>query len=263
MERRELMTLVAAVCIAAAGVGFGLRAAGCLSRPAPIPATPADTQSMQRLEAIEDFLQPTTPEERASAAKAVAQQAAAILQSPSFVRPPGEPVRRTQNEAALLRLVEARVRLLLDPDYDAYVRHVGEVMGRDGTAVLSGTMFEDKKLWTSFASAFQSAGIAPEAVVVLAGPEHLQPDSLMGGHRTTLEDTGIYGSKAVVDAGGEVRDLVVPMLFFRQPGSEPAVLTVFITLSFVWDATRSRWLPFKAGVHDPSGVADYLPVPWI
>jgi len=257
-DRRTIVTVLA--CLFAAGaVGY---AVVVLWGPSAGPSQPdplADTAGVARLEAIESFVAADTPSDATRIADGIVERVDASLDE---ARNEGAHV---PNESQLRVLVHERVRLTLDPEYDAYVRHVGDLLGHDGASALEGTMFGDPKLWAAFAQPNLQAEIAIDPVrAALEQGALSQDEGMAGGQRTSITDPGIYGSVALAEGGADRVDVEIPMMLPpTHDGPDASIMLVVVTMSFVYDPSRGVWLPYKTSTHDPTGTHTGLAAMWI
>ena len=254
--------LVFAICFAVAGIVFvtsRVMSGGAGKSVKDQTGIVPNTQLVAELDSVESFIEPTNPEECSRISEQLTTQA--FLAFSLEQEQDGKPIK---NERQLRQLIQDRIRLILDPDYNSYIHHLGDLLEMDGREALHGTMFADEKLWDVFSSSYKHAGIAIDTTRVTRdlGSVTLGED-LAGGRQTTFGDPGVYGSKFVAERGGETFSVVIPMML--PPQNEPGakLMVVFATLSFVWDDSRSKWIPYRTAVHDPSGTSGALPPLWM
>ncbi len=218
-----------------------------------------NTVAIAELDMIDSFIEPSTPEEGNQVAEQLADRA---LSTPGLLQ--STDGRSLPNEQQLRQLVIDRVSLMFNPDYDVYVTQVGELLGRDGHEALQGTMFEDSKLWLVFADTYDYAGVAIETTraTLDLGSVTLGED-LWGGRQTTFGDPGVYGSNRLVEQGSTVFNIGIPVMLPPDNTPTSKIKVLYATLSFVWDPSRNKWIPYRTAVYDPTGTLGALPVLWM
>ena len=255
--RRVLAGLFAVGAVVFAIIMIGLPT-GSRSGSGSSAASP-DEAGVARLEALDAFAAADTPSDAARIADEIVERVGASLDE---ARDEGAYV---PYESQLRELIRERVRLTLDPDYDAYVRHVGELLGRDGASALEGTMFEDEKLWRGFAQPSREVQIAidPARAMIERGDQFVG-EGMAGGQRTLITDPGIYGAVALAESGAPRVDVEIPMMLIpTHDGADASGMVVFVTMRFVLDASRGVWLPYQTVTSDPTGTYEQMGAMWI
>ncbi len=259
MIQKHKWMVVPAGLFAAGGVVFVLNKANLGPSKSNHSTVVVNTIGADELDSIDLFIEPATSEECSEIAKQVADRA---LATPGLSQSARN--HSLRNEQQLRRLIEERVRIMLNPEYEAYVRQIGGLFGIDGREALRGTMFEDEQLWRGFASAYKDAGIAVDATRATLDFDSVTiGKSLWGGRQTTFGDPGIYGSKPIVDDGGEVVSVSIPIMIPPSEATGQKIMVVYITLSFVFSESNGKWIPYRTAVYDPTGALGALPVLWI
>lgn len=211
------------------------------------------------LDAVDIFVEPATPEEGRQVAVDVVDRAFRSDRLADSLGTAGLP-----NESQLRALIQARIELMYNPDYEVYVDQVGELMSTEGREALKGSFFEEEQMWHAYANHYRSAGAAIESVQATVDFESVTVGAgLMGGRQTTYTDDTVYGSQNAADRGGMVFSVDLPVML--PPGNEPdaQIMVLYATLSFVWDSSRSRWLPYRTAVLDPIGNQGPLILLWM
>ena len=72
---------------------------------------------------------------------------------------------------------------------------------------------------------------------------------------------GIYSDVDADVVGKTVFDVVVPVRLRSPITSEE--FDAMLVLSFAWIAEAERWVPWRAGVYDPSASVSPLIAPWL
>jgi len=211
-----------------------------------------------RLESIDTFDRIESPEHAARIGQRIADGSLSQLSN-------ADEGADVPYESQLRELIRERVRLTLDPDYDAYVRHVGELLGRDGASALQGTLFGDPKMWSAFAEPNRQAHVAIDSARATLGYGALSlGEGMAGGRQTSMTDPEIYGAKALAESGAPRVDVEIPMMLPpTHDGPDASVMVVFVTMRFVLDASRGVWLPYQTVTSDPTGTYEQMAAMWI
>ena len=88
-------------------------------------------------------------------------------------------------------------------------------------------------------------------------------DGLWGGRQTQFGDPGVYGANQLVESGATVFNIGIPVMIPPENKPDAKIMVLFATLSFVWDQSRNKWLPYRTAVYDPSGTLGALPALWM
>lgn len=248
-----------AAIFSAVGLVFMLTRIDFGSRNSGSASIEINERAIAELESIEAFIDPSDPEQGKEVADQIVERA---LSTPGLL----EPIRgrALPNEAQLRQLITDRLMLMFNPEYDVFVRQVGELLGQDGRESLQGTMFEDEKLWIVFASTYKDAGVAIDTTrATLDLGSVTMGDGLWGGRQTQFGDPGVYGANQLVESGATVFNIGIPVMIPPENKPDAKIMVLFATLSFVWDQSRNKWLPYRTAVYDPSGTLGALPALWM
>lgn len=175
------------------------------------------------------------------------------------------------SHSAYADIVCNRLRMLLTRDYQAYRSHFESLTGRapDGQQGIF-----DESGWLALCGYFTSAPISDDTItvrriVVEFGDE--RPRVKEG--RPTGRFTAIYAPSAYTGLlprrrEREAFEAYIPMVVEERdvPEMESGGKShkCFLVLGFIRDERSGRWIPFRAGVNDPSNAAKgVLPTPWI
>ncbi len=249
MNRRSAF-LVLGFVVAAGGVGFfamtSYRSFTPPANPTPDGAL-INVEGAAALEATRQFLTPQTEEDRAQVPDRIAEAMRSVSPDP--------------RDAALMGIMRERLAIAVNPDYERYVAHVAAVTGQSAGAVRSqlGDVFRER--WEISSQGLRNASFGLDGCEIQPGDRIL---NRAGGGVAMRNDPGIYGSaRLLADERAELRQVSIPVILYLSLGGQPQTLLVNFVTGFVWDASRSRWIPFIAGFYDPSGQEERLPAPWI
>lgn len=262
MNQNRKWVMVIAALFALGGIAFVVSRTNIRlgSHPSSNSTVYVNEIGTAELDSIESFIKPSTPEEGKQVAQQLADRA---FSTPGLLQPVNG--QTLPNEAQLRQLITDRILLMFNPDYDVFVKQVGDLLGRDGHEVLRGTMFGDEKLWYAFANTYKYAGVAVETTrATLDLGSVTVGEGLWGGRQTTLGDPGgVYGSNPLVKHGATVFNIGIPVML--PPKNEPGakIMVLYATLSFVWDQSRGKWFPYRTAVYDPTGTLGGLPALWM
>lgn len=211
------------------------------------------------LDSIDEFFEPRTPEE---ARQIASQLVGRAFSTPSLLESVGG--RELPNETQLRQLITDRIYLIFNPDYEVFVSQIGELLDREGDEVLRGTMFADESLWYVFANTYKNAGVAINTTrATLDLHSVTMNEGLWGGRQTTFGDPGVYDTKQLVEGGATVFNIGIPVMLPPENEPDARVMVLYATLSFVWDQSRGKWLPYRTAVYDPTGTLGALPSLWM
>jgi len=215
--------------------------------------------AIAELDLIDSFIEPSTPEEGSQVAEQLVDRAfstSGLLQSVDG--------RSLPNEQQLRQLIIDRISLMFNPDYDVFAMQVGDLLGSDGHKALQGTMFADSKLWYIFADTYKYVGVDIETTrATLDLGSVTVGEDLWGGRQTTFGDPGVYGSNKLVEQGGTVFNIGIPIMLPPDNTPTSKITVLYATLSFVWDQSRNKWLPYRTAVYDPTGTLGALSGIWM
>jgi len=171
-------------------------------------------------------------------------------------------------ESAFLEVLRERLLLYLAPDYDQYVQQVSRWSGLSPEQLGQSEWLLDRSEWEAAEARYASENmqLAPDGVRVRvlykAGVESFE---FPGGHQTVRKALDLYGVKRDPEGfSADVYEAIVPVRL-RAGGVHKSerVMRAYLTLSFLWHPERGRWLPWQAGVFDPSDSGVVLFAPWI
>lgn len=81
---------------------------------------------------------------------------------------------------------------------------------------------------------------------------------------------GLYGPRRepggdyVFDAYEVLIPMTGPVAVPRSGSSGNVTMPAYLSLTFIWEPEKSRWIPWRAGVHDPADRSDVgLIPPWL
>lgn len=172
---------------------------------------------------------------------------------------------------AFAELTCNRLRMLLARDYQAYRTHVTSLAG--GTPDGQPGIFDESD-WLALSEYFADAPISGDTIavrqiVVEFGDE--RPHVKQG--RPSGRFTAMYAPQIYLDLlprrkEREAFEAYIPMIVKERDvpemNSGGRSHRCFLVLGFIWDEQSRRWIPFRAGVNDPSNAAmGVLPTPWI
>lgn len=181
--------------------------------------------------------------------------------------------RLSKRRAALYATaVRERVGMYLQPDYEIYVTRVAEMTGVPPDELRDSDRVLDEKIWRGFARRYAEAEIAPEKVrirpVFIDG---VKVASARGGQTTFMKGGSLYAPR--LDPKQDELDVYEAMIPIRAPVAreirdgeaigDEIETPVYLSLQFVWDEGREQWLPWRAGVYNPSTNKIALSPPWI
>ena len=162
-----------------------------------------------------------------------------------------------------------RLAMYMRPSFEQYKEYVASHTGKP-------VGDEKQEAWELAARPFKEArydvGHAEVRPVYIRGTERWRAGEF-GGHMTYRKDSGLYSSKSTnptkPGSPSDVYAVFIPMqieVLDRNSGS-PRVASeksnTYFVLQFIWEDSRSRWVPWRTGVYDPSASADILPGPWL
>jgi hypothetical protein len=248
MESRRPI-LILGVAAATAGIGFfAINAYRSFATPPPRPVTTfIDEDGSEALEASEQFLSPVTDQDRLDIPARLAEAAQAASPDP--------------RDDMLRAVFRERLEIALNPDFDRYVDHIASLTGRTTSAIRAelGEPFQAR--WETSTNSLRNASYALDGCEIIPGKRDLVGD---GGAAARRTDPGVYGSAALLaDENAELRTVRVPVMFSMSMNGVGQTYLLFYTTAFVWNNERSVWVPFAAGYHDPAGMEERLPAPWI
>lgn len=261
MKKKEWITISLAASFAAIGLVFlwiTVVGGGRGAQSSENTTVPELTKAAA-LDAIDSFVEPATIEEGRQVAVDVVDRA---FRSDRLTDSLGGA--NLPNEFQLRALIRARIELMYDPDYEVFVDQIGELMSTDGREALRGSFFEDEQQWNAYANHYRYAGAAIESVQATVDYESVTVGAgLKGGRQTTFTDDKVYGSQGAVDRGGMIFSVDLPVMLPPGNGPDAKIMVLYATLSFVWDSSRSRWLPYRTAVFDPTGNQGPLILLWM
>lgn len=260
MTTKQRATTLVAFILAIGGLIFLASKLNLLSIDKPKKSTPVvDEVQVARLDEVDDFTEPSTPDQVEQVARRLVDQAFSaqeLEQSGSRQSLP--------NAEQLRQLIRSRLMLMYNPNYEEYVRQIGELLGGDGHAALAGSMFEDEALWYAHANRYRYTGVAIDtARATLDFDSVSMGKGRMGGRQSTFTDIKVYGSAELVNNGQPVFSLEVPVMLPPENTPDAKIMVLFATMSFVWDPSRNKWLPYRTALYDPSGTLGPIPPLWM
>ena len=219
----------------------------------------ANSLGEAELDSIQSFQELSNSEESRLIAEEIAGRA---LEAPGLTQMTDGA--KIKNEQQLRSLIEDRVDLILDPEYEKFVSHIEELLGRDGNDALQGTMFADKGLWERFSGAYKYAGVSVDSVRSTLDLSSVTiHQGLWGGAATDFTDPGLYGTADLNLDAAKFFSVSVPLMIQPENTPDAKIMVVWGILSFVWVESKQKWLPYRNSVYDPSGTLEQVPPLWI
>lgn len=236
-----------------------------LVRVLPLADTSSNTTGypnaigIAELNSIDSFRESTSSEDSAVIAQEIAGRA---LSTPGLFS--AKERASIQNEDQLRKLIEDRLRLMLNPKYEAFVAHIGDLLEQDGRAALQGTMFDNKVLWDTFADEYRYAGVSIDSVrATLDLSSVTVNEGLWGGASTTFNDPGVYNTEQLAENGAVIFSVSVPLMLPPDNTPNAKIIVVWGILSFVWNEPKGKWYPYRTSVYDPTGTLENVPPLWM
>lgn len=260
MTTKQKASTVGAIVVAIGGILFLASKLNLLSVKVPKEHTVVvDEAQAARLEEVDNFIEPGTPDEVEDMARRLVDQAFSaqeLAQSDSGQSLP--------NAEQLRQLIMSRLLLMYNPSYKDYVEQIGELLGGDGHAALAGSMFEDETLWYAHANRYRYTGVAVDAArATLDFDSVSMGKGRMGGRQSTFTDIKVYGSAELANNGQPVFSIEVPVMLPPENTPDAKIMVLFATMSFVWDPSRHKWLPYRTALYDPTGSLGPIPPLWM
>lgn len=168
----------------------------------------------------------------------------------------------------LVRISVERLRLVLEPDYDAYLDHLRALTGREIGADGAGAFVADREAWSGYAKPFHHAPIDPGAVQVAAyRVRGRKIEGFIGGHTTGMTDSKTYYSD-VPDTDRDLEKAEADLFEVRvaaetRDAMEDAPVRSFIVFRFIRTPRRPAWMPRHMGINDPLGGDIFLHPGWL
>jgi hypothetical protein len=172
---------------------------------------------------------------------------------------------------AFADIVCKRLRMLLARDYQAYRTLVASLTGDtpDGQPGIFG-----ESDWLALSGYFTDAPIADDMIAVrrivveFGGERPRVNEGRPAGRFTAIYAPQIYLDLLPRRREREAFEAYVPMIIKERDvpemNSGGRSHRCFLVLGFIWDEQGRHWIPFRAGVNDPSNAAmGVLPTPWI
>lgn len=169
-----------------------------------------------------------------------------------------------RRSALFLQAAQDRLSLYLDPSWDWYVSQVRSITGREPTS--------DQAEWELYAAGFVRLPVAPELASVevryRAGEQRQAGivdtrETYRRDDGTYCEDTSIVHGQGIEKQGLDVYELVLPAVFPDEL-NPPATFEGWLVLSFYWDQSRNKWVPWRSAVRMPdTGERIIAPSPWL
>ncbi len=175
-----------------------------------------------------------------------------------------------EQSEGLAAAVRERIELYIAPDYGRYLQSLERLTGRDRASRVAG--FLSEKDWASLAERYKNSSYAASSVRVQ--PSVLEGQSIStvaaGGHTSYRRDLGMYGPRRqpgpdeIFDAYEVLIPMTGPVAVPRSGGAGDVTMPAYLSLTFIWEPSKSRWIPWRAGVHDPADRSDVgLIPPWL
>jgi len=240
---------IIAILFTAAAVGFLVRS--CVNTRTGIPEielpTLVDEHGSQRLETAEQFLTPISDEQRALIPGKLAQAVKSVQQ--------------LDHQDSLLLLFEERIRMLLDPDLDDYIKHVADMTGNSPSQIRGKLGERFLTRWDIDTKLFRDASFATDQCTLSLGDS---ANVQAGGILIAKRDPGFYETANLLSRqDAQLAEFRIPVILAVSMNGRGQTLVLDLVMGFVWNPSRSVWVPHVVALHDPSAVETRLPAPWI
>lgn len=174
---------------------------------------------------------------------------------------------------ALGRIAAERVTILLQGTHSEYAESVRIRFGLE-VGTLGQDYASDPVAWEELSGHFREAPVSLEGLTVRRVTAREDGERVLFGGASPagrfsyrLAPTA-YRSLLAPTRAREVVEVYLPMVVREldvpemQSGGKSH--RCFLVLGFAWDTRGQRWIPYRAGVNDPSNKAEgILPVPWM
>lgn len=174
---------------------------------------------------------------------------------------------------ALGRIAAERVTILLKGTHSEYAESLRTRFGLEAVT-LGQDYAADPVAWEDLSRHFREAPISLEGLTVRRvtaredGERVLFSGASPAGRFSYRLAPAAYRPLLTPIREREVVEVYIPMvvreLDIPEMQSGGKSHRCFLVLGFAWDARGQRWIPYRAGVNDPSNKAEgILPVPWM
>jgi hypothetical protein len=169
---------------------------------------------------------------------------------------------------ALVEIACERIQLLLAPDFFRYRDNIAAMFRRSGTVKPDRETLMSQSEWNLAAERYRLIPIDPERAEVRA--LHLRGKRVehtwAGGTTERLDGLNYYSNVIESpDGTGLNKDADVYAVLVPVETNDPVAASrvrVFLLLSFVRTQPGGAWMPWRAGLNDPTNQAVLIP-PWL